>query len=405
VAGTGDGAAMRRALVEQLRGQGLLRAPGTAEAFLAVPRERFLPELARRDGLGAVYVNDAIVTRRDARGLPISSSSQPSVMAVMLDLLDPRPGQRILEVGAGTGYNAALLAAIAGERGRVTTVEIDPEVAGAARAALGAGAGEPGAAEVIVSDGRAGWPPRAPYDRIIVTASGTEVPRAWYEQLSEGGIVVLPLLPAPGAQQGQVIIGLRRGPAGLEPVGAVCGGFMELRSDAAAGNRIPFWIGATEQDGEDARGLLQLSGESLARLAAPARRRLLALGLGEPRSRRLREPAPLWALATFLALATPPGRLLQLLTERERGIGVLDRHGGGLAVVAGAEESATHLLAWGAAEPAELLATLLGEWRALGRPGPERLRVAVRYGARRPRGRHWRVVRRGDSLLELDWAL
>jgi len=400
VAGT-DGAALRRALVEQLRGQGLLRVPGAAAAFLAVPRERFLPEVARRDGLDAVYVNDAIVTRRDARGSPISSSSQPAVMAVMLDLLDPRPGQRVLEVGAGTGYNAAVLIAIVGGHGQVTTVEIDPEVAEAARAALAAGGHD---AEVIVTDGRGGWPPRAPYDRIIVTASGSDLPRAWYEQLNEGGIVVLPLLPAPGAQQGQVIIGLRRGPAGLEPVGAVCGGFMELRSDATAGNRIHFWIGATEQDGEEARGLLQLSGESMAGLAAPARRRLLALGLGEPRRRLLRDPVPLWPLATFLALAAPPDRLLQLLTEREHGLGVLDRRGFGLAVVVGAEESATHLLAWGVAGAAELLASLLDEWRALGRPGPERLRVAVRYGSRRPHGRHWRTLRRGDCLLEVDWA-
>jgi protein-L-isoaspartate(D-aspartate) O-methyltransferase len=385
-----------------LRGQGLLRAPGTAEAFLAVPRERFLPELARREGLEAVYVNDAIVTKRDARGLPISSSSQPSVMASMLDLLDPHQGQRILEVGAGTGYNAALLAAIAGEQGRVITAEIDPEVARAARAALAAGG--PGAAEVIVTDGRGGWPPRAPYDRIIVTASGTGVPRAWYEQLADGGIVVLPLLPAPGAQQGQVIIGLRRGPAGLEPVGTVCGGFMELRPDATAGNHIPFWIGVSEQDGEEGRGLLRLSGDGLARLAAPARRRLIALGLGEPRGRRLRDPAPLWPLATFLALAAPPERLLQVFREGEHGLGVLDRRGNGLAVVAGAEDTATHLLAWGVAEPAQLLARLLTEWRALGQPGPERLRVAVRFSLRRPRGRHWRTLRRGDCLLELDWT-
>jgi protein-L-isoaspartate(D-aspartate) O-methyltransferase len=74
-----DGAALRRALVERLRGQGLLRVPGTAAAFLAVPRERFLPEVARREGLEAVYVNDAIVTKRDARGIPVSSSGHSSL--------------------------------------------------------------------------------------------------------------------------------------------------------------------------------------------------------------------------------------------------------------------------------------------------------------------------------------
>jgi protein-L-isoaspartate(D-aspartate) O-methyltransferase len=394
-----DSAALRQALVARLRGQGLLRGPGTAEAFLAVPRERFLPEVARREGLDAVYVNDAIVTKRDARGMPVSSSSQPSIMAAMLDLLDPRPGQRILEIGAGTGYNAALLAAIAGEQGRVTTVDIDPEPAEGARAALRAGGHR---VEVVVADGRDGWAPEAPYDRIIVTASASQVPRAWFDQLAEGGILVLPLLPAPGVQ-GQVICAMRRGRAGLEPAGAVRGGFMELRPEATAGSPTVYSLGVSEVDGEHGRSLLQLSGSSLATMSAAARRRLLALALGEPRTRRLGDPAPLWSLATFLALAVPAERLVQLFGQRGHGLGVLDRHGRGLAVVAAAEETVAHLLAWGEAEPRELLAGLLGEWRALGRPAPERLRVGVRFGARRPRGDHWRALWRGEALLELDW--
>ena len=76
-----------------------------AAALHAVPRHLFLPEQRPE----VAYQNDAIVTKRDETGQPISSSSQPTIMAIMLDQLDLAPGQRVLEIGAGTGYNACLL--------------------------------------------------------------------------------------------------------------------------------------------------------------------------------------------------------------------------------------------------------------------------------------------------------
>ncbi len=110
--------------------------------------------------LADVYRDAAIVTRRDpASGAATSSSSQPAIMAVMLEMLGLRPGGRELEVGSGTGYNAALLAHLAGPGGSVTSVEIDRDVAGEARNALLA-AGSP--ARVVVGDGRTGWPDGAP---------------------------------------------------------------------------------------------------------------------------------------------------------------------------------------------------------------------------------------------------
>src|SRR5687767_1266842 len=103
---------LRRQLVEQLETSGCLRSPEIRRAFLAVPREQFLPDVAEREGLGRVYQDQAIVTLRDARGIPASSSSQPSMMVAMLEQLDLRRGHDVLEIGAGTGYNAALLARI-----------------------------------------------------------------------------------------------------------------------------------------------------------------------------------------------------------------------------------------------------------------------------------------------------
>jgi protein-L-isoaspartate(D-aspartate) O-methyltransferase len=128
---------MRRRLVEHLRRRGLVHDPRVAGAFLAVPREVFLPETLARSGMGAVYQDDAIVTRRDpATMAPLSSSSQPAIMAIMLELLELRPGHRVLEIGAGTGYNAALLARLVDPDGLVVTLDIDPEIAEAAAGAL-----------------------------------------------------------------------------------------------------------------------------------------------------------------------------------------------------------------------------------------------------------------------------
>lgn len=148
--------------------------------------------------LATVYRDTHVVTQVDD-GVPAgpggcglvatSSSSQPSVMAIMLRELDARPGHRVLEVGAGTGYNAALLAHRLGAAG-VTTVDIDPRVASAASAALAA-AGYP-EVTVVLGDGERGHPPGAPYDRVVCTAGVRDVPREWVRQTRPGGRIVAP---------------------------------------------------------------------------------------------------------------------------------------------------------------------------------------------------------------------
>jgi protein-L-isoaspartate(D-aspartate) O-methyltransferase len=183
---TGDAAVLRAELVAQLRERGELSDPRVAAVLGQVPRHVFVPGVE----LALAYADQSIVTRhRD--GVPASAASQPGIVAAMLELLDPPAGGRVLEIGAGTGYNAALLAALVGPAGRVVTVEIDPEVADEARARLS----EAGITnvEVICGDGAAGWPGAAPYDGIIVTAGASDLAPAWTAQLAPSGRLVVPL--------------------------------------------------------------------------------------------------------------------------------------------------------------------------------------------------------------------
>jgi protein-L-isoaspartate(D-aspartate) O-methyltransferase len=399
--GDPNGTALRRELIEELRGLGVLTDPRVADAFLVIARERFVPEVVERDGLRAVYANNAIVIQWGAHGLPTSSSSQPSIMAAMLEGLDPQPGQRVLEVGAGSGYNAALLAALVGPTGGVVSVEIDPEIAARARAALEA-AGSP--AQVVVGDGRGGWPQGAPYDRIIVTAGSAGVPRAWFDQLAAGGRLVLPLQVSSAAQAMQVVCLLDKDQAGFAPAGAIRGGFMPLRPAPDAASPLPPSVGASEQlEGTGPGRLLgQLSGVGLVTMSELARRRLLALTLGRARAQRLGR-LPRYPLELFVALAARDDRLITHFGAGAASLGIVDRRGHGVALLGGGHQTVTRILAYGAPRPEAELISLVEAWRALGRPAEDRLGIGVRYGDR-VGGRHWRTARRGDATLTLDWV-
>lgn len=206
---TAEAETLRDELVASLRALGVVR-PGTPleQAFLQVPRHLLLERfwsIDRTDGdalrehdlrtggaqaLAAAYADDALVTRRtDERAT--SSTSQPSLMAHMLDQLDLREGMCVLEVGAGTGYNAALLAELLGAQRRVVTVDIDGSVVAQTRRLL-ARAGYDGI-EVVERDGAEGAPERAPFDRVVATVGCTDVAPAWLEQLRPGGFTLVPL--------------------------------------------------------------------------------------------------------------------------------------------------------------------------------------------------------------------
>src|ERR1700722_12492733 len=177
----------RARLARALHDSGRTPSPAVQAAFGSVPRHLVVPQLDP----AAAYADDALVIKYDAGGLPVSSSSQPAMMAIMAEQLGLEPGHRVLEIGTGSGYNAAVLAHIVGPGGRVVTIDIDPGLVARAKASLGA-AGY-AFVEARCADGGFGDLGGAPFDRIIVTAGAGGTAPAWLDQLDRGGRLVLPL--------------------------------------------------------------------------------------------------------------------------------------------------------------------------------------------------------------------
>ncbi|GAB2610562.1 methyltransferase, FxLD system [Kribbella endophytica] len=178
--------ALRAGLVVGLRQQGALSDERVAAAFEAVPRHVFVPDVP----VETAYADDVVLMKQNAAGVAISSVSQPSIVALMLQQAGIEPGHRVLEIGSG-GYNAALLWELAKPDGEVTTIDIDPDVTARASATLQAAGYEH--VKVARTDGIEGWKPRAPYDRIVVTVTANDLTPAWLEQLAPTGRIVVPL--------------------------------------------------------------------------------------------------------------------------------------------------------------------------------------------------------------------
>lgn len=222
---------LRDTLVRQLVDAGMVRTPRVEAAMRAVPRHVFLPGVPLRQ----CYANDVTATKRDSDGVPISAASQPSIVGLMLEQLDVRPGMRILEIGAGTGYNAALLSRLTGPDGRVVTVDVDDDIVAGAASALDAA----GAANVTVlrGDGALGAAGFAPFDRIIATAGIWDLPPAWTDQLADGGLIVAPLRLRGGVTRSLALARSGGAPAELRSRSSVMCGFMPLRDSIASDPR------------------------------------------------------------------------------------------------------------------------------------------------------------------------
>jgi protein-L-isoaspartate(D-aspartate) O-methyltransferase len=184
---TPDPVQLRAAMVGSLTAGGHLRTPEIITAFTETERHLFLPGT----GLEAAYDNDAVPVKHDDDGTMISCISAPSIVGTQLEQLGVRPGDKVFEAGAATGYNAALLARLAGPAGHVWSVDVDEDlIRGAAAHLKAAGVVN---ATVVLGDGAAGLPGQAPFDRVQFTVGSADVPPAILDQVAPGGRLVIPM--------------------------------------------------------------------------------------------------------------------------------------------------------------------------------------------------------------------
>jgi len=182
----------------------------TVRAFLATPRHLFVRHYRERaskewrdvnasnltEHLATLYADNPVTLFGDDDDNVASTISQPSFVLRMLDLLQVRPGHAVLELGAGSAWNAALIGRLVGPSGRVVTLEIIPDVA--ARAAATIAELDIANVHVVSADGGDGYAERAPYDRIIFTAGTYDLPRSLYEQIRPGGLMLVVIKDAGG---------------------------------------------------------------------------------------------------------------------------------------------------------------------------------------------------------------
>ncbi len=293
-AGTRDTAhevVLRAGLVQSLQETGAIWDKAVAQAMSSVPRHLFLPGLPPEQA----YTDTAIPTKWEGQ-VAVSSASQPAIVAIMLQQLQVGMGDHVLEIGAGTGYNAGLLAELVGPSGTVTSIDIDAEIAAAAREHL-AVAGYT-AVRVVAADGAAGWEEQAPYDRIILTVGASDIAPAWYDQLREDGILVIPLWLS-GVE---LSVAFRKHDGKLTSLSQTQCGFMRLRGEEAG----------TEQWVSLSKGR-QLFAQRAADLAAP----VSALLATRPRVRLWSRPRP----SFFQHLGLRGYRLVTIYSERKPRVG------------------------------------------------------------------------------------
>lgn len=387
----------RREMVDHLVERKAIESAAVRQAFLDIPRELFVPEIVARDGIEAIYRPDvALPVARDAQGVAISSSSAPSIMAPMLEALSLGPGLRVLEVGAGTGYNAALLKELVGLPGRVTSIDLDAAIAQRARRALSLSGRR---CRVLVGDGRSGAPSQAPFDRIIVTASACEAPRAWRDQLVEGGLLEVPLRLNSECFGLQIVATFRREAERLRSVRVLIGGFMALRDPARPLPSVPgLQVVARKTSSET---LISIEGGFVRGLGKPTIQRVLATMLGPHRRIRRLTFKAADGLIRFLGWSSLRRAGFCFVGGRY-GVLTVSADGRSVAAVLAQYGKSGWIETWGNREAEQELDAYVQQWERTGRPTLEDLEITIGY-ARRP-GRGWKTLRLSDAFIKLDWA-
>lgn len=352
-----------------LRTTGAVRTAALEQAFAAVPRHRcvagFFTHLGEPgtgsyvevpqhgpvppDLLATVYADRPLVTHCDPDGAPTSSSSTPSLMAHMLQALCLGPGMAVLEIGSGTGYNAALMSVLTAPHGRVVSLDTQPEVVAGAAASL-TRVGRRTGVSVRLADGWGGHPAEAPYDRIIATVGVAGLSPHWLDQLAPDGVVVVPVAHG-GAHP---VIAVDRDGDG-HPIGrgVVWTGFIRSGGRLADAGRPPSWPGPQT---------ITSTGSHT--------------GVVPP----LDDDAyhDLW-----FSLACLDPRVIRASSESGEGFGLADPRLGLLYAARDAVHRSGH------PRLVDELRSLVDRWERLGRPGPERWSC--------------RLVPAGSVLVPSDW--
>jgi len=410
--------ALRSRMTDGLTATGMIRTEAVAAAFRAVGRHHFLPGV----DVETAYSDEAVVTKWAPDGRPVSSSSQPAIMALMLEQLGLRPGHRVLEVGAGTGYNAALIAHLVGADGAVVTVDIDDDLVIRARENL-ARAGTRGVT-VVCGDGADGFAPGGRYDRIIVTAGAWDVAPAWRDQLAAGGRIVLPL-SLRGAQRSVAFepVGDR-----LHAVSIVDCGFMPLRGAMAEpggprmlGAEPGLFVHVDDDRAVDAAALytaLTEPGDTIPVGTQVTTRELwgglvLWLALHEPALGGLSAIGPAAQLGLVPALcAFPQQEITMVLLGETCMAGLVRLYSGGGEPAAGeltdrgapAFELGVRCFGAGSEPLADRLAGQVRAWDAHGRPSTRELRLVAHPVTVSRAGLTGDVIEKRHTLLELHWS-
>ncbi|MGO9876736.1 MAG: methyltransferase domain-containing protein [Acidimicrobiia bacterium] len=332
-------------MVETLRRNHCLRSPNVAAAFGAVGRHLFVPGRP----LAEVYSSDTVVpTHFDADGCSVSSSSAPNIMAIMLEQLRVRPGMRVLEIGAGTGYNAGLLSHLVGGDGQVVTVDLDSQITTEARQHLHAA--DIDGVHVVHGDGWLGSGTVETFDRVIATVGAWEVSPHWFGQLDLAGVLVMPLWVRPGLQ---VSVAFVRDEVGLRSESLTLCGFMRLRGPHAGPDShvaVPGWADRVDDVTAERNWIAAIEHATPFRVT-----QLRSLISGTVETRPAPRPAPGWI--TRLALEEPDVIVLSgrdTLGHVAAGLFTPDRHS--LALF-----DAGKIVAFGNPSCAERLVRRLGE--------------------------------------------
>jgi protein-L-isoaspartate(D-aspartate) O-methyltransferase len=178
----GDFEKQRMDLVKHLERAGYVRSDPVRQAMMAVRREDFMPESIR-------YASYADRPQDIGQGQTISA---PHMVAIMVEAMKAKEGHKVLEVGGGSGYHAAIMAQVVGPSGHVYSIERLEPLAERARTNLMA-VGLSDRVTVVVGDGSCGWAEFSPYDRISVACAAPDVPASMLDQLSDGGMLLIPV--------------------------------------------------------------------------------------------------------------------------------------------------------------------------------------------------------------------